>query len=99
MLQFARTFAMPNAETFTVPPIGAFVQRYLAASKVSVDPFARNRSWATYTNDLNPATSAQSRRPQRHDLRCRASPARCASPPTKGDVMRAVDSGERNAEG
>lgn len=56
---FERTFAMPNAETFSVKPIGAFVQRYLAASKVSVDPFARDREWATHTNDLNSATRAQ----------------------------------------
>lgn len=51
---------MPNAETFSVKPIGAFVQRFLVDAKVSVDPFARNRGWATYTNDINPATTAQS---------------------------------------
>jgi len=57
---FSRVFAMPNAETFSVKPIGEFVQRFLAEAKISVDPFARNRAWATYTNDINPATSAQS---------------------------------------
>lgn len=51
---------MPNAETFSIKPIGEFVRAYLACSKVSIDPFARNRSWATYTNDINPTTSAQS---------------------------------------
>jgi hypothetical protein len=51
---------MPNAETFSVRPIGDFVQRFMVASKVSVDPFARNRGWATHTNDINPSTSAQS---------------------------------------
>lgn len=51
---------MPSAETFGIKPIGKFVQRYLTASTVSVDPFARNRAWATYTNDINPNTSAQS---------------------------------------
>lgn len=56
---FARSFAMPNAATFSIPPIGAFVQRYLANSLVSIDPFARNNSWATYTNDIDPNTSAQ----------------------------------------
>ena len=56
---FNRTWAMPNADTFSVKPIGEFVQRYLGASKVSIDPFARNKRWATYTNDLNPETSAQ----------------------------------------
>lgn len=50
---------MPNSETFSVKPIGEFVQRYLAASKRSVDPFARNCTWATVTNDLDPKTCAQ----------------------------------------
>lgn len=56
---FNRYFAMPNAATFDVKPIGEFVRRYLADAAVSVDPFARNRDWATYTNDINPETSAQ----------------------------------------
>ena len=50
---------MPNKDTFSIKPIGEFVKRYLAVSTVSVDPFARNKNWATHTNDLNPATSAQ----------------------------------------
>lgn len=50
---------MPSADTFSVKPIGAFVQRYLARSSVSVDPFSRNKRWATYTNDLNPRTAAE----------------------------------------
>lgn len=50
---------MPNLETFSVRPIGEVVQRYLRQSKVSIDPFARNKRWATYTNDLNPATNAE----------------------------------------
>lgn len=59
-IQFSRCFAMPNAETFSIKPIGEFVQRYLVHAKISVDPFARNRNWATFTNDINPNTSAQS---------------------------------------
>jgi len=58
-MKMTRVFAMPNSETFTVAPIGAFVQRYLASATVSVDPFARNKTWFTHTNDLNPQTSAQ----------------------------------------
>ena len=50
---------MPSADTFTVRPIGAFVQKYLADSQVSIDPFARNNLWATYRNDINPQTVAQ----------------------------------------
>jgi hypothetical protein len=56
---FSREWAMPNPETFSIPPIGAFVRRYLSKSKISVDPFSRNKNMATYTNDLDPSTSAQ----------------------------------------
>lgn len=58
-MKFERVWAMPNADTFSVPPIGDFVKRYLASSKSSVDSFARNKRWATYTNDLNPNTEAE----------------------------------------
>lgn len=54
-----RVWDMPNSNTFEVPSIGAFVKKYLRQSKVSIDPFARNCGWATYTNDLNPETSTQ----------------------------------------
>lgn len=50
---------MPNSETFSIAPIADLVQNCLKASRISVDPFARNCSWCTYTNDLDPATSAQ----------------------------------------
>lgn len=56
--RISRVWAMPSAETFSVQPIGAFVRRYLSRSQISVDPFARNNAWATYTNDINPSTSA-----------------------------------------
>lgn len=55
-MKFSRAWAMPNSETFSIKPIGNFVKKYL--SGVSVDPFARNKNWFTYTNDLNPNTSA-----------------------------------------
>lgn len=58
-VRFQRVWAMPNSDTFSVLPIAGFVQRYLLKSKVSVDPFARNRRWATHTNDLNPDTAAE----------------------------------------
>lgn len=58
MTTISRVWAMPNHETFSIKPIGELVQRYLAASETSVDPFARNKRWATFTNDLNPATEA-----------------------------------------
>lgn len=52
-------WAMPNKDTFSVAPIGDFVKSYLTSSRVSVDPFARNKNWATYTNDLNTKTKAK----------------------------------------
>lgn len=58
-MRFNRVFAMPSSETFSIPPIGAFVQAYLRHMAPSADPFARNKNWATHTNDLNPQTSAQ----------------------------------------
>jgi hypothetical protein len=54
-----RVWAMPSANTFDIPPIRALVKSYLYGSKVSVDPFARNKRWATHTNDLNPDTAAE----------------------------------------
>ena len=59
-LLMQRIWAMPSADTFDVEPIGSFVRKYLRTSQVSIDPFSRNRHWATFTNDLNPETSAES---------------------------------------
>lgn len=63
-MTFSRYWQMPNSETFSIPVIGDFVKKYLSRSRVSVDPFARNKRWATYTNDLNPETEAE------HHLEC-----------------------------
>lgn len=52
-----RSWAMPNSNTFDVRPIGEFVRKYLFG--LSVDPFARDKRWATHTNDLNPSTMAE----------------------------------------
>ncbi len=53
-----RTWAMPSADTLTIKPVRELVKRYLHTSNVSIDPFARNCRWATYTNDLSPDTAA-----------------------------------------
>lgn len=58
-IKFQRVWAMPNADTFDCEPINGFVKKYLLNSKISADPFARNKRWATYTNDLNPNTAAE----------------------------------------
>jgi hypothetical protein len=57
-----RRFAMPNAETFSIGPISSLLDRWLPLaleSPVIVDPFARNSTRASVTNDLNPNTTAQ----------------------------------------
>jgi hypothetical protein len=59
LIQFNRFWSMPNANTFNIIPIRGFVRKYLEKSKISIDPFARNKRWATYTNDLNPETAAE----------------------------------------
>lgn len=62
---FTRHWSMPNSETFSVPVIGQFVREYLSKASVSVDPFARDKRWATYTNDINPNTRADSHKDAR----------------------------------
>lgn len=57
-MKITRCWAMPTPDTFDCKPIGEFVKRYLADSKLSIDPFARNKRWALYTNDLDPSTIA-----------------------------------------
>lgn len=54
-----RKWGMPTGDTFDCPPIGDLVNKYLVNSKISIDPFARNKRWATHTNDLNPETEAE----------------------------------------
>lgn len=53
----SRAWAGPHSETFSIPPIAAFVQRWWR--EPSVDPFARNSDLATYRNDLSPETRAE----------------------------------------
>jgi hypothetical protein len=48
---------MPSANTFSIPPIAALLDRYLV-DVVVADPFARNSARAEFSNDLNPQTSA-----------------------------------------
>jgi len=54
-----RVWAMPNKQTFKVKPIMQFIQQYIDPTTVSIDPFAGNNNWCTYSNDLNPNTIAQ----------------------------------------
>lgn len=59
MKLMAREWAMPNPDTFSIPPIAAFLDRWLEPGAIVVDPFARNSKRGTVTNDLNPDTCAE----------------------------------------
>jgi hypothetical protein len=55
-LRFARVWAMPSSETFSVKPIRELIERYIFEGEW-VDPFCRDsifKSRCRYTNDLNP---------------------------------------------
>ena len=57
-MRISRTWAMPDKDTHRVKPIGNFIAGYLQNSDLSIDPFARNCTYANITNDLNPNTIA-----------------------------------------
>lgn len=54
----SREWAMPNKNTFTIPPIARLLARYVHNQMTWVDPFARDSKHVFYSNDLNPDTSA-----------------------------------------
>jgi len=54
-----RAWAMPSAETFSIPPIAELLDRWLEGREVIVDPFARNSKRGTITNDLSSKTTAR----------------------------------------
>ncbi len=54
-----RHWAMPSGNTFEIAPIANFVRKWTKDAKVIVDPFARNSTVGTITNDLDPETEAQ----------------------------------------
>jgi len=53
-----RVFAMPNAATFAMPPVRAFLERYRCEAGLSVDPFAGSSRIAHITNDLRDVGAA-----------------------------------------
>lgn len=58
-----REWGMPSGNTFSIPPIRKFIDRWLSGCVDTVDPFARDTALAKHTNDLNPATAAQHHMP------------------------------------
>lgn len=57
-MQVTREWAMPSPATFSIPPIAAFIRRHLRDGMISADPFARNSTLATYTNDMDMGASS-----------------------------------------
>ena len=58
-VRFSRAWAMPSGDTCSIGPVATLLDRVLAGCAVVVDPFARNATRGTITNDLNPDTAAQ----------------------------------------
>lgn len=50
---------MPTHETFSSPPISLFLDRHIDKNDIVVDCFARNNQIGTFTNDLDPNTTAK----------------------------------------
>lgn len=59
-MEFRREWSMPSADTFSMKPVAELLGRWLRGRERVLDPFARNSQWADVTNDLNPATTADS---------------------------------------
>lgn len=57
-MKMSREWAMPAGDTFSIPPIAAFVERWTQGREVIVDPFARRSTVGTITNDLDPEMPA-----------------------------------------
>ena len=53
-IRMERVWAMPNRNTFDIPPIKNLLAEEMDFSKYWLDPFANRNRLATVTNDLNP---------------------------------------------
>lgn len=59
-MKISRVWAMPSPQTFSVKPIKELVEKYLVQiGGVSIDPFARDTTYATHRNDMNSKCSAE----------------------------------------
>lgn len=53
-MKMNRAWAMPNSNTFDIPPIRKFIEGYVRSGMVSIDPFANSNRIGSITNDLDP---------------------------------------------
>ena len=49
----SREWAMPSAQTFSIPPIKRLIDKYIDGQPCIIDPFANGSKVATITNDLD----------------------------------------------
>lgn len=52
IMKIERIWAMPNKNTFSIPPINSLIRQYIHGK--SIDPFANANKLATVSNDINP---------------------------------------------
>ena len=53
-MKITKEWAMPNRNTFSIPPVNKFVKDNTFLKNVIIDPFANSSKFGTITNDLNP---------------------------------------------
>ena len=49
---------MPSSSTFQMKPVGELLGNYIYEDSIVIDPFNKDSYWSTYSNDLNPESSA-----------------------------------------
>ena len=52
-IKIERSWAMPNKNTFTLPPVKLLLKEEVDQTKMWIDPFAGDNKWASVTNDLS----------------------------------------------
>lgn len=59
MVTIKKAWAMPNKDTFSIPPINKLLKEVVGNKKRVLDPFSNGeREFGTTTNDLNPEVDA-----------------------------------------
>lgn len=52
-MKISRAWAMPNKNTFKIPPIKKLIEKEVDLNNLWIDPFANENKYASVTNDLN----------------------------------------------
>jgi len=57
-MNISRSWAMPNKNTFDIPPIHDFIYRWFDNNSTSIDPFSNTNRIAGVCNDIDPLCDA-----------------------------------------